>query len=121
MIEQELFRNINHAPCTIIITAPPTVPQQLMSSEVGPFSATISWIHPSDNGGTDQPLKYSIIITNYTDSTSLPPVTTIMTILSLTNLQHSTQYIVTVVADNDLGLVPSPPAVSTFTTPDSGM
>ena len=76
---------------------------------------------PEDDGGTDQPLMYSITITNYTDSTSLPPVTTNMTTLSFAYLQHSTRYIVNIVADNDLGLGPSPPAVINFTTPDSGM
>ena len=117
MIEQELFRSTKHE---ISITAPPTTPRQINSSDVSPFTATISWMPPSDNGGTDQPLNYSINITNYTDSTTLPPVTTNMTTLSLTSLQHSTLYIVTIVADNDLGLGPSPPAVINFTTFDSG-
>ena len=97
--------------------APPTTPRQLYSSDVSPFLATISWIPPSDNGGTDQPLKYSINITNNTVTLSF--TTSDVTTLSLTNLQHSTQYGVEIVAENEYGV--SPPAVSTFTTPDSGM
>ena len=101
-----------------IYAAPPTVPQLVMSSEVGRFSATISWSPPSDNGGSDHPLKYSINITNNTVTLSF--TTSDVTTL-LQYLQHSTQYTVTIMADNDLGLGPSPPAVINFTTPDSGM
>ena len=99
--------------------APASVPQGVAVRELNPFSATISWSPPSDNGGTNQPLKYSINITNNTVTLSF--TTSDVTTLSLTNLQHSTLYTVTVVADNDLGLDPSPPAVINFTTPDSGM
>ena len=99
--------------------APPTTPHNITFEDVSPFSATISWSPPSDNGGTDQPLKYSINITNNTVTLSF--TTSDVTTLSLTNLQHSTLYIVRVVAENDLGLGPSPPVVINFTTPDSGM
>ena len=46
------------------LIAPPTVPQMITFADVSPFTATISWIPPSDNGGTDQLLKYFINITN---------------------------------------------------------
>ena len=101
----------------VSFTAPPTAPRQLNSSDVSPFTATISWSPPSDNGGTDQPLKYSINITNNTVTLSF--TTSDVTTLSLTNLQHSTQYGVEIVAENEYGV--SPPAASTFTTPDSSM
>ena len=88
-----------------------------MSVVHGPFSSTLSWSPPSDNGGTDQPHKYSINITN--NIVALSFTTSDVTTLSLTNLQHSTRYWVVIVAENEYGV--SPPAVSTFTTPDSGM
>ena len=97
--------------------APPSAPHNITFDDVSPFSATISWSPPSDNGVTDQPLKYSINITNNTVTLSF--TTSDVTTLSLTNLQHSTPYGVEIVAENEYGV--SPPAASTFTTPDSGM
>ena len=93
------------------------MPQIIVTEAISPFSATITWSPPSDNGGTDQPPKYSINITNNTVTLSF--TTSDVTTLSLTNLQHSNQYGVKIVAENEYGV--SPPAASTFTTPDSGM
>ena len=54
----------------------------------------------------------------YCTSTSLPFSSVTATSLPLTNLQHSTQYSWSVQAMNEYGS--SPPAVSNFSTPDSG-
>ena len=98
-------------------TGPPNISKFITCNNKGPFSATIGWIPPYDDGGTDQPLNYSINITNNTVTLSF--TTSDVTTLSLTNLQHSTQYGVEIVAENEYGV--SPPAASTYTTPDSGM
>ena len=79
-----------------------------------PFSATLQWDSPSDDGGSSLPLTYTITLTS--TSTSLSNVTA--TSLPLPNLQHSTQYSWSVQAINEYGS--SPPAEGTFTTPDSG-
>ena len=82
-----------------------------------PFSATLQWDPPSDNGGSSLPLNYNIILTD--TSTSLPFSAITATSLPLPNLQHSTQYNWSVQAMNEYGS--SPPAVATFNTPDSGV
>ena len=97
--------------------APPSAPHNITIEDISPFSATISWSPPSDNGGTEQPLNYSINITNNTVTLSF--TTSEVTTLSLTNLQHSTQYGVEIVAENEYGV--SSPAASTFPTPVKGM
>ena len=81
-----------------------------------PFSATLQWDPPSDNGGSSLPLTYTLTLTN--TFTSLPFSDVTATSLPLTNLQHSTQYSWSVQAMNEYGS--SPPAVSNFTTNDSG-
>ena len=81
-----------------------------------PFSATLQWDPPSDNGGSSLPLTYTLTLTN--TSTSLPFSDVTATSLPLTNLQHSTQYSWSVQAMNEYGS--SPPAVSNFRTNDSG-
>ena len=81
-----------------------------------PFSATLQWDPPSDNGGSSLPFTYTVTLTN--TSTSLPFYNISATSLSLANLQHSTQYSWSVQAINEYGS--SPPAEDIFTTPDSG-
>ena len=82
-----------------------------------PFSATLQWDPPSDDGGSSLPLTYSVTFTNTSTSLSLPNITS--TSLLLTNLQHSTQYSWSVQAMNEYGSSPS--AVGTFRTPDTGV
>ena len=81
-----------------------------------PFSATLQWDPPSDNGGSSLPLTYTVTLTN--TSTFLPFSDITATSLPLPNLQHSTHYSWSVQATNEYGS--SPPAEGTFTTPDSG-
>ena len=64
-----------------------------------PFSATLQWDPPSDNGGSSLPLTYTVTLTN--TSTSLPFSNVTATSLPLTNLQHSTQYSWSVQAMNE--------------------
>ena len=85
-------------------------------ADLMPFSATLQWDPPSDDGGSSLPLTYTVTLTNST--TSLPSSTTIATSHLLTNLQHSTQYSWSVQAMNEYGT--GLPAVDTFRTNDSG-
>ena len=71
-----------------------------------PFSATLQWDPPSDNGGSSLPLTYTVTLTN--TSISLP----------FSNLQHSTQYSWSVQTINEFHT--SPPAEGTFCTNDTG-
>ena len=96
--------------------APPTMPQNPRVLNLIPFSATLQWDPPSDNGGSSLPLTYTVTLTN--TSTSLPFSNITATSLPIPNLQHSTQYNWSVQAVNEYGS--SPPAEGTFTTPDSG-
>ena len=82
-----------------------------------PFSATLQWDPPSDNGGSSLPLTYTVTLTN--TSTFLPFSDITATSLPLPNLQHSTQYSWSVQAINEYGS--SLPAVGNFCTSNSGM
>ena len=86
--------------------------------DLRPFSVTLQWDPPSDNGGSSLPLTYTVTVTLTNTSTSLPFSNITATSLPLPNLQHSTQYNWSVQAINEYGS--SPPAEGTFTTPDSG-
>ena len=89
------------------------MPLNLQVVDLMPFSTTLQWDPPSDNGDSPLPLTYTLPLNN----TSLPLSDVTATSLSLTNLQHSTQYSWSVQAMNEYGS--SPPAVSYFSTPDS--
>ena len=91
------------------------MPLNLRVVDLMPFSATLQWNPPSDNGGSSLPLTYTLTLTN-TSTSLFSNVTT--TSFPLTNLQHSTQYSWSVQAMNNYGN--SPPAVSNFNTLDSG-
>ena len=92
------------------------MPLNTVVVDLMPFSATLQWDPPSDNGGSSLPLTYTVILTN--TSTSLPFSDITAPSLPLPHLQHSTQYSWSVQAINEYGS--SPPAGGTFTTPDSG-
>ena len=100
-----------------IYTDVPTMPLTPRVVDLKPFSASLQWDPPSDNGGSSLPLNYNITVTN--TSNSLPFSAITATSLPLPNLQHSTQYNWSVQAMNEYGS--SPPAVATFITPDSGV
>ena len=101
----------------LISAVPPTMPLNPRVVDLMPFSATLQWDPPSDNGGSCLPLTYTVTLTN--SSTSLPFSDISATPLPLPYLQHSTQYSWSVQAINEYGS--SPPAEDTFATPDSGM
>ena len=85
----------------------------------GPFSVTLSWEVPSDDGGTSQPLSYSVRVINDTVNLSFSTTSSQLILTMDDGIWHSSIYTITVVAENEYGV--SPPAASTFTTPDSGM
>ena len=96
-------------------SAPPTPPRSLSFSNPQPFSSTVSWSPPEDNGGDPNPLTYRINVIN--DTVTMMYNTSGLE-LQLTNLWHSRSYNVSVVAVNMYGT--SPPAEMVLTTPDSG-
>ena len=100
----------------LISTVPPTMPLNLRVMDLMPFSASLQWNPPSDNGGSSLPLTYTVTLIN--TSTFLPFSDITATSLPLPNLQHSTQYSWSVQAINEYGS--SPPAEGTFTTNDTG-
>ena len=74
---------------------------------------------PSDDGGTSQPLSYTVRVKNDTVNLSFSTTSTQLNLTMDDGIWHSSMYSVRVVAENEYGV--SPPAASTFTTPDSGM
>ena len=95
--------------------APPTPPRNL-SSNPQPFSSNFSWSPPEDNGGDPNPLTYTINVTN--DTLTMMYNTSGLE-LQLTNLQHSTNYTVSLVAVNVFGSS-QPAVVDVFRTSDTG-
>ena len=85
----------------------------------GPFSVTLSWEVPSDDGGTSRPLLYTVRVINDTVNLSFSTTSTQLNLTMDDGIWHSSMYSVTVVVENEYRV--SPPAASTFTTPDSGM
>ena len=96
---------------------PPTPPRNLsFSNPQRPFSSTVSWSPPEDNGGDPNPLTYRINVTN--DTVTMMYNTSGVE-LQLTNLQHSTNYTVSLVAVNVFGSS-QPAVVDVFRTSDTG-
>ena len=98
---------------------PPSVPQDTTYDNVDPFSVTLSWEVPSDNGGTSQPLSYTVRVINDTVNLSFSIASTQLTLTIDDGIWHSSLYNVTIVAENEYGV--SSPAASTFPTPVTGM
>ena len=90
-----------------------------MSVGNSPFSVTLSWEVPSDNGGTSQPLSYTVRVINDTASLSFSTTSTQLIVTMDDGIWHSSMYSVIVYSENEHGVSSS--AASTFTTPDSGM
>ena len=90
---------------------PPSVPYDLTLPLVGLSAAHLNWTAPEDDGGVSDrswdpaidgkqnttTLTYTVTLTNGKDTTM---VTTKALSLIVSNLQHSTAYTVTVVAEN---------------------
>ena len=74
----------------------------------------MTWSPPEDNGGVES-VRYR---GNVSNGTVLSFNTTGITMVTLTNLQHSTDYSVSLLAENIHGA--SPPVEVVFTTNDSG-
>ena len=95
-------------------SGPPTAPRELRIVDLQPFSAHVTWSPPEDNRGVE-PVQYRGTVSN---GTLLSFNTTGITMVALTNLQHSTNYSISLLAENIHGA--SPPVEVVFRTPDSG-
>ena len=116
-------------PSTCTHPGPPSVAHDVSVPDVRPFTAQLTWTAPEDDGGVSNPswdpsldsrenttyLTYTVTLTNGTVTTM---ATTQALFLSLTFLQHSTPYSVTVEAENVYGR--GPQGTASFNTPDSG-
>ena len=98
-------------------TAPPGRPENLAFPSIGPYSVTVTWDPPSDDGGSPDLLNYMIALTTTSDGQSVSVNQTTQTQLTFAALSHSENYTVSVVAINSLGQQ-GPSAVGTFRTRD---
>ena len=85
-------------------------------SDIGPFSATVSWQPPLEDGGAVGSLVYTVTLTNTSDTITFTPTAALT--MNLANLRHSVTYRVQVVAGNEAGVGPA--AEDMFRTNDSG-
>ena len=98
-------------------TAPPGRPENLAFPSIEPYSVTVTWDPPTDDGGTPDPLNYMVALTTTSDGRSVSTNQTTQTQLTFAALSHSENYTVSVVAVNSLGQQ-GPSAVGTFRTRD---
>ena len=89
-------------------TVPPGAPRTITASEIGPFSATVSWQPPLEDGGAVGPLMYTVTLINTLNGSDVTTFTaTTALTMKLTNLRHSVSYRVQVVAENEAGMGPA--------------
>ena len=98
-------------------TVPPGRPENLAFPSIGPYSVTVTWDPPSDDGGTPDPLNYMVALTTTSDGRTVSANQTAQTQLTFTALSHSENYTVSVVAVNSLGQQ-GPSVVGTVRTRD---
>ena len=99
-------------------TVSPSPAGAVTVSNLGPFSATVSWQPPLEDGGAVGPIMYTVTLTNTSDSTTFKfnPIAALT--MNLAKLSHSVTYQVRVVAGNEAGM--GPEAEVMFTTNDTG-
>jgi len=101
-----------------ICTVPPSAPANVFGSDISPFSATVSWQPPLEDGGAVGPLTYTVTLTNTSDSSTLKFNPNIALTMNMTNLRHSVTYRLQVVAGNEAGMGQA--AAVMFRTNDTG-
>ena len=97
--------------------APPGKPENLAFPSIGPYSVTVTWDPPLDDGGTPDPLNYMVALTTTSIGQSVSANQATQTQFTFTALSHSENYMVSAVAVNSLGQQ-GPSAVGTFRTRD---
>ena len=111
-----------YAKYTLIHSSPPPAvppgrPENLDFPSIGPYSVTVTWDPPTDDGGSPDPLNYMVALTTTSDGQSVSASQIAQTQLTFAALSHSENYTVSVVAVNSLGQQ-GPSAVGTFRTRD---
>ena len=99
-------------------TVPPGAPRNITVSNVGPFSATVSWQPPVEDGGAVDPLVYTVTLMNTSDTITFNPTAALS--MNLANLRHSVTYQVQVVTGNEAGVAMGPATEVVFRTDDTG-
>ena len=93
-------------------------PANVSVSDISPFSATVSWQPPLEDGGAVGPLMYTVTLTNTSDSTTLKFKPNIALTMNMTNLRHSVTYRLQVVAGNEARMGQTEAVI--FRTNDTG-
>ena len=111
------YANNSAIPSPPPATAPPGRPENLGFFFIEPYSITVAWDTPTDDGGTPDPLNYMVALTTTSNGQSVSTNQTAKIYLVYTALSHSENYTVSVVAVNSLGQQ-GPSAVGTVRTRD---
>ena len=81
-----------------VIIAPPSQPIDLTTTSIQSITVTITWLQPSDTGGRSD-IFYTVMIEGDGMSRTLPSTGNITT-YTITDLTPSTNYDITVIAEN---------------------
>ena len=76
--------------------APPGKPENLAFPSIGPYSVTVTWDPPLDDGGTPDPLNYMVALTTTSIGQSVSANQATQTQFTFAALSHSENYTVSV-------------------------
>ena len=88
---------------TSLTAVDPGRPENVFFPSIGPYSVTVRWNQPSDNGGTPDPLVYKAALVTALDGQSVNQMQTSNTQVTFSALIHNIRYTVSVLAVNSYG------------------
>ena len=88
---------------TSLTAVDPGRPEDVIFPSIGPYSVTVRWNQPSDNGGTPDPLMYKAALVTALDGRSVNQMQTSNTQVTFSALIHNNRYTVSVSAVNSFG------------------